>query len=1840
MMNRIVLHFGLSILLCGALQAEIIGIDDFNYNNGDIAGQAGGQYWDWDNTTQIHTGTVSNWNNVFGSAVVQNNALLVNSGGALREYNGPTEGSAEGTDERLGAFREAGVVYYGVTVTQLTENSWCGFSSFDFGSERIFFGQPSQGSAPRYFGIQISGGGATSFSSIAVVVGQTYRLVSALDFDGDQLRMWIDPDMNDYDNGTADNTADVTLAYTGSNWSSSIRLAGGGQSRWDDLIVANSFADILGPRVMNPYPADGAVGIEVDTALSWQLTQSPSQVTYNVYFGTDQSAVMNGDSSVFAGNQSSQSFTPALLQEGACYYWRVDVVDSEGIYPGRVLRFCTVLPSFDCLALDTDLNADCVTDIRDFLYIAEQWMGMCAGQYCGDIDKANGIDFQDFALLAEEWEKQGPVVVINEFLASNSDGLTDEDGDESDWIELKNLSDEVVDLNGWYLTDEQSNLLKWQLPDISLEARGFLLVFASEKDRSGPAAQLHTNFQLSKEGEYLALVRPDGSICHEFTPRFPSQTSDISYGLTYIEGFDRYQYGYFDSPTPRSENGQGRIGIVEDKVNFSIEGGIFTGAFQLTLDVDNPNADIYYTVDDTEPTIHSTRYSNPISITTTSAVRARAIEPGKISGPVSGEYYVFLASSVQDFNSDLPLLVIDNFGKGALGDNDATTPHLFKSSVVGIFSPQLDGRSRLADTPEILTRAGAKVRGVSSSTFAKKGYAIEFWDEHNQDKSLPVLDMPADSDWVLYAPYYFDRAMIRNSLIFALSNQTGRYAPRTRFVEVFLNTDGGALNAGDYIGVYVLMEKIKRGEERVAVEKLDTTNNAEPEIAGGYIFKNDWLESGEIGWYTAMGKPASQGGGGYLNSALSLAYPEQEDITTEQFTYLKNYFQGFENAVYNLSGEHYSQYIDVDSWVDHNILNMFAKNVDALRLSAYFHKSREGRIQAGPLWDFDRSMDSYDGRDDDPYTWKGTGDGTDYFNYEWWNRLFMDSDFRLRYADRWFAMRRGALRTENIDSIIDSMASELQEAQSRNYIRWPDVAPSVSWNYEINHLKDWLARRAEWIDAQMTVEFASVPPIFSHEGGYVDSGTELSITSSGSQILVEKELIAPAAPVRVYVPTNNALGLTWTAKAFVPGSGWTDGSTKTGVGYERTSGYQSIIQTDVESSMYGISTSVFCRLEFAHDGSTIETLTLRMKYDDAFIAYLNGTEIYRTSNITNATPGSATASPDHEASATVYDVFDISAYRHLVVPGTNVLAIHGINSGSTSSDMLIYPCLDAAVWKAGNSLPVWYTVNGSDPRLPGGSINPSAIQYFQPLLLTNTVQIKARVFVNGDWSALNEAVFAVGPVLENLRITEIMYHPVLPEAEFIELKNIGTESINLNLVTFSKGIGFSFAPAAVLGPGEYTVLVQNMAAFMTAYPDFTGTIAGVYSGSLDNAGERIELIDAMGSVIHNFSYKDSWYDITDGKGFSLTVRNAAQTDLSLWDKKSGWRPSTAAGGSPGNEDSGIIPPLGAIVINELLAHSDTDQYDWIELYNTTSEDINLGGWFLSDSNDDDAGRKKYQIPEGTIIKANGFCVFYENATFGNSSAPGCNVPFQFSENGETVYLQSGQEGVLTGYLVEEEFGASEPDVAFGRYYKSTGSYNFVAMSTNTPGYNIPPYVNAYPKVGPIVITEIMYHPQTNADAEYVELQNISNASVTLYDWITHEPWRFVDNADSPGLEFYFPSNTPVTMTPGQKILLVKNAGEFKKEFGQSSLDGITYYEWLSGSLSNSSEKPELQMPGDVDDSLVRCYIRIDRVSYEDTTPWPLEPDGAGYSLTKKPDSLTLYGNDVINWQSATPTPGL
>ncbi|MHC4586974.1 MAG: lamin tail domain-containing protein, partial [Planctomycetota bacterium] len=340
-------------------------------------------------------------------------------------------------------------------------------------------------------------------------------------------------------------------------------------------------------------------------------------------------------------------------------------------------------------------------------------------------------------------------------------------------------------------------------------------------------------------------------------------------------------------------------------------------------------------------------------------------------------------------------------------------------------------------------------------------------------------------------------------------------------------------------------------------------------------------------------------------------------------------------------------------------------------------------------------------------------------------------------------------------------------------------------------------------------------------------------------------------------------------------------------------------------------------------------------------------------------------------------------------------------------------------------------------------------------------------------------------------------------------------------------------------------------------------------------------------------------------------------------------------------DSGIIPEPGAVVINEVLAHSHADAADWIELHNTTSTAIDIGRWLLSDSGSDLA---KYQIAPGTIIAPDGYVVFYEDQHFNNPSAPGAYQPFALSENGERLYLSSVEGGLLTGYRNVEDFGSSETAVSFGRYYKpSTGNYNFVPMSENTPGF-----ANAYPKVGPIVISEIMYNPSwpeggsyTNDQYEYLELHNISNEPVALYHFETALPWKFTD-----GIDFTFPADIPVTIPVGGYLLVVKDPEAFSWRYPAVSIEKILGP--YSGSLNNAGERLELSMPGDIDEFGTRYYIRVDRVTYSDgshpeNSPdsidhWPTSPDGDGESLTRKVSSD--YGNDSDNWTASAPSPGL
>jgi hypothetical protein len=180
------------------------------------------------------------------------------------------------------------------------------------------------------------------------------------------------------------------------------------------------------------------------------------------------------------------------------------------------------------------------------------------------------------------------------------------------------------------------------------------------------------------------------------------------------------------------------------------------------------------------------------------------------------------------------------------------------------------------------------------------------------------------------------------------------------------------------------------------------------------------------------------------------------------------------------------------------------------------------------------------------------------------------------------------------------------------------------------------------------------------------------------------------------------------------------------------------------------------------------------------------------------------------------------------------------------------------------------------------------------------MHIKARARTGGEWSALSDATFGVTPVSENLRVTELMYHPKTADTEFIELQNIGVDAIELTKVRFTDGVDFSF-PSVTLAPGEVLVVVENEAAFAAKYPGFSGIIAGQYSGRLSNGGETIELRDATDAVIQTFAYQDNWYPSTDGDGYSLTIVDPV-ADPGQWNQPDGWLPSSSKGGSPGEGD--------------------------------------------------------------------------------------------------------------------------------------------------------------------------------------------------------------------------------------------------------------------------------------------------------------------------------------------------
>lgn len=262
----------------------------------------------------------------------------------------------------------------------------------------------------------------------------------------------------------------------------------------------------------------------------------------------------------------------------------------------------------------------------------------------------------------------------------------------------------------------------------------------------------------------------------------------------------------------------------------SPRGGIF--ASNITVTLSSAAKEIRYTFDGGEPGTNSPLYSTPLHVTNSAVLKARAFSSGTRPGALAMEAYVLADTSVTQFASTLPLVLINTFGH-SLPTTNALWMHVINAGK--------DQRATVTDAPEFAGRATLKPRGYTSLRYPKRSYSVETLGADGDEAKVPLLGMPADSDWVLYAPYP-DKTLMRDVLAYELSNKLGHYAPRTRFVEVFINDTTNKLARANYAGVYVLEEKIKIARDRVALHKLSAKDNAEPNITGGYLFKKDHLE--------------------------------------------------------------------------------------------------------------------------------------------------------------------------------------------------------------------------------------------------------------------------------------------------------------------------------------------------------------------------------------------------------------------------------------------------------------------------------------------------------------------------------------------------------------------------------------------------------------------------------------------------------------------------------------------------------------------------------------------------------------------------------------------------------------------------------------------------------------------------------------------------------------------------------------------------------------------------------------------------------------------------------------
>ena len=1375
--------------------------------------------------------------------------------------------------------------------------------------------------------------------------------------------------------------------------------------------------------------------------------------------------------------------------------------------------------------------------------------------------------------------------LITEFMATNNSVLLDADGQASDWIEIYNPASVTADLSGWHLTDDPQQLAKWSFPaGTSIPAGGFLLVFASAKEPP-PAGELHANFKLDGSGEYLALVRPDGvSVVHEFGPTFPLQREDVSYGLATAAAVF-----LVDENTPAAAlvPKDNSLGSSWHNVGYIPDGKWKTGAASVGYENDSGYEGLFdIDVGDQMPGVNESSY---LRIPFTLAGSPANFSILSLRLRYDDGFVAFLNGTRLAGRNDPATLLWDS---GATAQNPDETAIVSESIDVSAFL------SALKPGANVLAIHGLN-NGISSSDFLN---APELWASNTTFQVDQPRYFTVPSPGAVNTPGLLGLVTDTN-----FSHKRGFYdvpfavtiTSQTPGVTIRFTTDGsppklsgqgttyispipitkttvlraaafkdGLLSTNIDTQTYVFLDdvltqpasvpgypqRIDDVENEIMTVDYEMDPNVVNDPAYAPLMRDAMTSIPSISLVMDKDEMFDIKSGVYFNGSGSSSGIERE--TSMEFIYPDDPGRSF--AIHAGVSPHSHAYIK------RSLRILFRSQYgDAKLRSDIFTGAPLNADSAADRFDRlvlraggNRCFSNYWNPDDSTYTrdeWirasqiamSGAG-SRGHFAHLYINGLYFGLYNLVERPDHFFAATYGG--GDEVDYFARNHGGTISGDSSR-------------WDYLRGTLKDKnMANAANYAELQqyLDVDQFSDYLILNWFSGTADWPSNNWYATNRN---------SPPEPMRFWVWDAED---TWDDEGSSgpfdqPGGRGTDGAA-VHEDFKASDGKYST--KDIPNLFNSVKANADFMMLFAdrvykhlfNDGAlTPENCIERWDQLNAYIRDAIIGESARWGDARETLPGEIGVLRDRD---TTWQT-EVDRIRTESMPGnvTRMIAVlraegyyPSINPPSLNQyGGVVESGFNLILTNPNNQGTIYFTADGTDPRAPGGAIAAGAISYAGTIEINGNTRIMARVRSGTTWSAMADATFIIDSA-PKLRVTEIMYDPMGGgDFEFIEVQNVGNENIDLTEIRFTNGITFAFAGSSIsnLSPGEYLVVVKNIAAFESRY-GMGLPVAGVFTGSLDNNGERIRIAYSLDQTILDFTYDNQWHPISNGEGFSL-VKSDPFGSAPSWNEAAGWRPSGNSGGSPGADDSGIVP--GSVLINELLANPSTPGAGWVEIVNRTADPIDVSGWYLADH---ESNLQKYQFPAGTVLAGGGFMVVPQS------------IGLAMSATGGELYLSSASEGQLTGYRASITYGASAPDVTYGSHSPSTGRIDFPALATATPGAE-----NSAPLIPLVIINEIMFHP-SSGEAEFVELYNRSTVEIDLSGW-----------SFSDGIVFTFAPGS--TIAAGGYVLI--DAADFSPSAMDDGGECLT--------LING-------------DGIV-----VESVCYEGTAPWYQEAAGFGPSLARR-----------------------